>query len=249
VIYAPIFKNTFPGGPGTPGSRTTGAQVQNVGGAAVTIRGTFYGAMTAGQACPAGTSWTVDVAGVAPGASANFLYPTGVPQGCLASAKFEAVGGGSIVGIINESYLNPIPPAGTQSATAYNLSAGSSATNQAAAPLFKEERGGKNTGLQVQNIGAVAANVHLEFVVGTTTYTTINTVVQPGASANYYRVNGQAIWVGAALPLNSLASVTIISDQPVLVNASESPWPLCLGQGGGACYDRQNYEGFNLPNP
>jgi len=248
IIYAPIFKNTFPGGSGNPGSRTTGAQIQNVSGGTITIRGTFYGAMGTGQACPAGTSWTVDVTGVANGASANFLYPAGVPQGCLASAKFEGLGGGNIVGIINESFLNPIPPQGTQAATAYNLSPASSATDTAAAPLFKEEFGGKNTGLQVQNIGAVAATLHLEFKIGGTTYTTINVVVQPGASQNYYRVSyDPSIWVGTPLPRPGLAGVTVISDQPVLVNASESPWPLCSGQGGGPCYDRQNYEGFNLP--
>jgi hypothetical protein len=252
TIYAPLFKNNFPltGGVPTVRSRTAGAQVQNVSGGAINITGTFVGS---GGSC-AGITYTQTFTGIASGASATFLNPTGMPNGCLASATF--VGTGQIVGIVNESYLYPTVPApGTQSATAYNMAPQSAGTNKAVAPLFKEKFGGKTSGLQIQNIGTVAATMHAEFRSGANTWTTINYNVAPGASQNFYLISDcVGCWNGTAMPPvvgnGYNTSVTIISDQPVLSIIAEQPYttasPNCYSQSAGACYDRQNYEGFNV---
>jgi len=242
TIYAPIFKKRFPTNPTR--SRTTGGQVQNVSAANINVTGTFRGT----GACLG--PFVVTVNNVAPGASANFLYPAGMPDGCLTSATF--VGTGNIVGIVNESYLDPAPAPGTQSATAYNMASDISKTAKAVAPLFKEQFGGKTSGLQVQNVGAANATIYVVFRSGANTYTTVNYTVTPGASANFYLMAncGAGCWVGTAMPIGTNASATVFSNQPVIAAIAEQPYtvanPGCFGQGSGACYDRQNYEAFNV---
>lgn len=247
IVYAPIFKKAFPTSPDR--SRTTGAQVQNVGLSAITVTATYVGS---GGAC-ANQTYTETSTSITPGASYTFLNPGAMPSGCLASAKFEASSGGTIVGIVNESFLNPAPVAGTQSATAYNMAADSSATAKVVAPLYKEKFGGKTSGLQVQNISGSPANVTVDFKVGSTTYTRLSQTVAAGASLNFYLMSdcGAACWAGGnALPAGSNASVTVTANQPILAAIAEQPWsaaaPNCFGQAGGPCYDRQNYEGFNV---
>lgn len=244
VVYAPLFKQKFP--PSATQNRTTGAQIMNVGAAAVDIKATFYGAMLAGEACPAGQTYTETKPGIAPGDSANFLNPAGLPNGCLASAKFEAVGGGAIVGVINESYLSPIAPKGVQAATAYNLAAGPSATQKVVFPLFKEKFAGKTTGLQVQNVGGAEATLTVVFKAGTSTWTLAAVKVKPGASANFLQVSTTGTWVGTPMPAGTNAGATITADQNILGYASESPYPSCYATPG--CFDKSNYEGFNV-NP
>jgi hypothetical protein len=243
TIYAPIFKKRFP--TSATRSRTTGGQIQNVSAGTISVTGTFAG--TGSCAGP----YVLTITGVVSGGYANFLYPATtppMPDGCLTSATF--VGTGQIVGIVNESYLDPAPPPGTQSATAYNMAPDNSKTAKAVAPLYKEQFGGKTSGLQVQNVGTVNATVHVVFTSGANTYTTVNVTVAPGASQNYYLVSGQPIWVGTPMPAGTNASATVISDQPVIAGIAEQPYTVsntnCFGQASGPCYDRQNYEGFNV---
>jgi hypothetical protein len=244
TIYAPIFKKRFPTNPTR--SRTTGGQIQNVTAGNINVTGTFRG--TGSCAGP----YILTITGVTPGAYANFLYPAttpAMPDGCLTSGTF--VGTGQIVGIVNESYLDPSPLPGTQSATAYNMAPDNSKTTKAVAPLYKEQFGGKTSGLQAQNVGASNATLHVVFTSGVNTYTTINYVVAPGSSQNFYLVSTQPlIWVGTPMPAGTNASATVISDQPVIVAIAEQAYTVanqnCFGQGSGACYDKQNYEGFNI---
>jgi len=246
TIYAPIFKKRFPTNPTR--SRTTGGQIQNVTAGTINVTGTFRG--TGACAGP----FVLTITGVASGGYANFLYPATtppMPDGCLTSATFS--GTGQIVGIVNESYLDPAPLAGTQSATAYNMAADNSKTAKAVAPLFKEQFGGKTSGLQAQNVGAVNATIYVVFRSGTNTWTTINYTVAPGASQNFYLMAncGVACWVGGIpMPAGTNASATVMSDQPVIAAIAEQAYtvanPNCFGQGSGACYDKQNYEGFNV---
>jgi hypothetical protein len=243
TIYAPIFKKRFP--TSATRSRTTGGQVQNVSAANINVTGTFRGT----GACLG--PFVVTVNNVAPGASANFLYPAGMPDGCLTSGTFTATG--NIVGIVNESYLDPAPLPGTQSATAYNMASDLSKTVKAVAPLFKEQFGGKTSGLQAQNVGASNATMYVVFKSGANTWTTINYVVTPGASANFYLMAncGVGCWVGGIpMPAGTNASATVNSDQPVIAAIAEQAYtvanPNCFGQTSGPCYDKQNYEGFNV---
>jgi hypothetical protein len=242
-IFAPIFKKAFPAH--ATQSRTTGGQVMNVSGGALEVTANYVGV---GGTC-VGVTATETSGTLQNGESHTFLNPADLPAGCLASASFSA--SGNIVGIVNESYLNPAPTPGTQSSTSYNMAAGTSATAQAVAPLFKEVFGGKTSGLQVQNVGTVDATIHVVFRQGATSWTTINVTVAPGASQNYYLVNDDPIWVGPPMPMGTVASATVISDQPVLAAVAEQPYTLavtnCFGQASGPCYDRQNYEGFNVP--
>lgn len=237
TIYAPIFKKKFP--THATQSRSTGAQIQNVSGGALTITATYY---YSGGSCAAPGSLQETSPSIADGASHVFLHPAAMADGCLASAKFTA--SGNIVGVVNESFLSPVPPVGTQSSTAYNTLPGTSATTRVVAPLYKEKFGGKSTGLQVQNVGASTANVYIEFRSGANLYTTVTVQIPAGSAYSWFQVSGQAIWVGTAMPVGTNAAATVVSDQPVLANAVESTFPSCFG--GSTCYDRLNYEGFNV---
>jgi hypothetical protein len=242
MLYAPIFKKRFP--TNATRSRTTGAQIQNVSAGAIDVTGTFRGS----GACAG--PYVLTITGVASGGYANFLYPATtppMPDGCLTSATF--VGTGDIVGIVNESYLDPPPPPGTQSSSSYNLLPAVSATTRAVAPLFKYLYGGKTSGLQVQNVGTVTATVYIEFRSGGNVYTTTNYIVPPGSPIT---VAGDCCWVGTPMPPGTNASAKVFSDQPIISLLAEMPYtvlnPSCFGQANGPCYDRMNYEGFNV-NP
>lgn len=253
IIYAPIYKNQFP--LHATQSRTAGAQVQNVSGALINNVHAVFVATNAstGAGCTVGTSYPADSGNIQPGASYTFLAPAGLPTGCAYSATFTS-DGGNIVGIVNESYLNPAPPAGQQSSTAYNMMSGGGATTKVAAPLYKEKFGSKTSGLQVMNIGGSTANVHAIFNVGANSYTTVDYPIAPGASKTFYLMSdcGTACWVGGnAIPAASPAGVTVVSDgQNILAIVQEQTWTAavtnCFGQGSITCYDRLNYEGFNV---
>lgn len=248
IIYAPIFKKRYPmTSPTDVRGRTTGAQVQNVGGADITVTATYY---FVGGTCPSGT-WSETSTTITPGGYYTFFKPTGLADGCLASAKFQASGSGQIVGIVSESFQDPIAPKGTQSATSYNMISDQSKTALITVPLYKEKFGGKTTGLQVQNVGTTSATFHLEFRSGANTWTTVDKTVAAGASYTFFQVSDDpSIWNGTAMPAGTNAAVRVISTggtpQPVIAIANESTYPNCFG--GTNCFDRANYEGFNI-NP
>lgn len=253
TIYAPVYKKAFPADPTR--SRTTGVAVQNVTGGPINVTATFY--YSGGTCTPVGHTITWTKNNLQPNELFVFLQPTiangaseDMPDGCLASAVF--VGTGNIAGLANDSFLNPIPPQGTQSSTTYSTFADHLKTNEIAVPLFKEKFGNKSTGVDVQNIGAGTASIWLEFKTSTgTTYTTVPRNVAAGTATNYFLVSDQAIWQGTPMPTTGANyAVTVHSDQPVVALVSETPYypgsGICFGQAGNPCFDRQNYEGFNV---
>jgi hypothetical protein len=234
TLYAPVAKNNR-------GGRFTGIQVQNVSGASINISVTYKG--TAG-AC-AGMTYTDGATGLADGASKTFLGTTVLPSNCTAAGTI--VGTGNIVAIVNESFLTAyIPPEGQQSTT-YNAFPASMASQVLSVPLYKENRFNKTTGLQVQNTSATSnAHVTLEFVCGTTTYTTNVQTIAPGAGANFTRVSqNPGLWAGTVMPEDVNCAVTVTSaDQNIVGMANESVFPF---SGAPIQQDKSNYEGFNLP--
>jgi hypothetical protein len=237
--YAPIIKNNRYG-------RSTGIQVQNVGASPANIKVTFVG--FAG-AC-AGSTYEQTADNIQPGASAIFNQRVGqspLPANCTASATIESTTvGGLIVALVSESY-EVVPTSGQSAVTSYAVPA-DSATTLLSAPLFKDDRFDKRTGLQIQNVGSVAAaNVVATFSCqGASTFTAVSVPLSaaPGAAIQFYTPSDDPSLFAAGSPFSSnnvTCSVTVTSDQPVVAIANESPIP-----GGTFQQDNNNYEGFNL---
>ncbi|GAB4533078.1 MAG: hypothetical protein Fur0018_22120 [Anaerolineales bacterium] len=238
TAYAPIIKNNRYG-------RSTGIQVQNVSGGNVDITVTYKG--TAG-AC-AGQTYTDSATGVADGTSHVFNQMPGqttLPENCTASATISATG--NIVALVSESYLSSaIPSSGQASVTSFAIP-GKNATTTVSAPLFKDDRYGKRTGLQVQNVGTSnATNVVATFACsGGATFTAVTNPITIPAGSGYlfYTPSDDAIFAsGSPFSSNNVnCSVTITADQPIVALANESVIP-----GGTLEQDNNNYEAFNLP--
>lgn len=237
--YAPVVKhNRF--------NRFTGIQVQNVSGGAINIDVNYTG--TAG-AC-AGNTYTDSATNVPAGTSQTFVQIAGrtnLPSDCTASATIEATG--DIVAIVNESYLrDAIPASGQASVTSSALPDGS-ATMEISIPLFKDDRFGKRTGLQIQNVGASkATNVVATFECqGAASFTAVSQPqeVAAGGGLLFYTPSDDSSLFTSGDPFNSSdvnCAVSVSSDQPVVAIANESVIP-----GGSLEQDNNNYEGFNLP--
>lgn len=238
--YAPIIKNVRFG-------RSTGIQVQNVGTDPIDIKVTFVG--FAG-AC-AGITYTETADDVAGGKSAIFNQMPGqttLPTNCTASATIETTtAGGQIVALVSESYYTGYIPASGQSAvTSFAIPAGA-ATTELSAPLFKDDRFDKRTGLQIMNVGdATATNIVATFVCsGAASFTAISEpqTAAEGAAVQFYTPSDDDIFT-VANPFatnNVTCSVTVTGDQSIVAIANESPIP-----GGTLEQDNNNYEGFNL---
>jgi len=235
--YAPIIKNNRFG-------RSTGIQVQNVSGGPIDIKVTFVG--FAG-AC-AGTTYEQTATNVASGASAIFNQRVGqspVPANCTASATIESMtAGGLIVALVSESY-EVIPASGQSAVTSFAIPA-DSATTMLSAPLFKDDRFDKRTGLQIQNVGTVAASAVVATFKcqGASTFTAVSVPLSadPGAAIQFYTPSDDPALFATPFSSNNVTcSVTVNSDQPVVAIANESPIP-----GGSLQQDNNNYEGFNL---
>ncbi|MBN1668642.1 MAG: hypothetical protein JW862_16230 [Anaerolineales bacterium] len=244
AAYAPIIKHDRFG-------RSTGIQVQNVSAIPINIQVTLVG--FAGGC--AGNTVVENATNVAPGAAAIFnQYPgqTSLAANCTASATIETTTvGGEIVALVSESYLTTaIPATGQSSVTSFAIPAGS-ATTTVSAPLFKDDRFEKRTGLQIQNVGAAAAtNIVATFECqGAATFTAIslpqNAVA--GGAVQFYTPSDDAGMFTGGNPFasgNVTCSVTVTADQPIVAIANESPIP--ASQGGTLAQDNNNYEGFNL---
>jgi len=235
-IYFPIVKKQL-------GSRSTGLQVQNVSGGDVDVTVTYYGA---GGSCPAPNTYTEAVRTLANNQSTTYLDSALLPSGCLATAK--AVATGNIAAVVNESYL-PLPPGTNQRATTYAAFSGSNATTTLVAPLFKEDLGGKRSGIQVQNTTGVAATATVTFKVGASTYVYNNLAIPANGGALLFDMTNSTAypdgnWTGGAggrLPDGSLAAVTVVATQAIVAVVNEAPSPA-----GGVVQDNNNYEAFNL---
>jgi hypothetical protein len=237
--YAPVIKHNRFG-------RFTGIQVQNVSGGPIDITVTYKG--SAG-AC-AGETYSDSASDVAAGASHTFVQfegNTDLPANCTASATIEGTGG-DLVAIVNESYRNDsIPDSGQAAVTSSALPDGL-ATMKISAPLFKDDRFDKRTGLQIQNVGtAQATNVVATFECsGAATFTAVSRpqTVDVGGAVLFYTPSDDASMFTTGNPFEASSvncAVTVTSDQNVVAIANESVVP-----DGTLEQDNNNYEGFNL---
>jgi len=227
--YAPIAKNNRFG-------RFTGIQVQNVSASPVDITVTYVGV----AGCTG--SYVDSATGVAAGASKTFVQqaPSAFPVNCTGSATITATG--NIVAIVNEGNLTGYSAAGTT----YSAVASKNATAKVSAPLYKDQRLGFSTGLQVQNVGtASATNVVATFIctVGSTfTAVSLPQTIPAGGAKNFLKPSTMAGTFTAGNPFvngNVACGVTVTSDQPIVAIANEAP-------DSGTGRDANNYEGFNL---
>ena len=229
-VLFPVVKNRF----GNP-TRSTGLQVQNVGAADVTVTMTYKGAL---GAC-AGQTFTEAARTLKPKQSTTYLE-TGIPAGCLASAE-ATVPSGQIAAVVNESFQ---PCAGCeQRATTYSAFPAPSATTKLVAPVFKEDLGGKRSGLTVQNVGNADTTATLVFKTSSAEYTLSNVAIPQGGAVTLLNLSDNAAggtWGGSgALPNTSLAAVTVTAGQPIIGVVNEAPLP-------GTVQDNINYETFNV---
>jgi len=238
--YAPVAKHDRFG-------RFTGIQVQNVGSAAIDVTITYVGS-SRNTPC-FGNTYTDTRNGVAPGTSFTFVQlgtNTNLPANCTASATISATG--NFVAIVNEENMTGAPAAGIT----YSAMPASAATTRVSIPLFKDQRFGFSTGLQIQNVGtAQATNVVATFTCRgnnsqNVPFTAISNpqTIAPGGAKLFYKPSGNAADFTAANPFamaGANCGVVVTGDQPLVAIANEAP------DTAGAL-DDNNYEGFNLAN-
>jgi hypothetical protein len=235
--YAPVVKNTRFG-------RTTGIQVLNVSNSPITVTISYVG--TAGG-CK-GLSYQDLRTNVAAGRSATVVQGAGssnLPASCTGSATIDATG--DIAAIVNEDSDAGYPESGT---TYYAIPA-TAATAKVSIPLFKNNRFGFDTGLQIQNVGAITAtNVVATFACkgsngSNTPFTAISLpqTAAPGGGILFFKPYDaqQSLFTGAN-PFSLTGAncgVTVTSDQSIVAIANETPRT-------AGTMDDNNYEGFNL---
>ena len=234
-VYAPVVKHAR-------GNRFTGIQVQNVGSAPIDITVDYTGSS---PGC-AGQTFQDSATGVAAGASSTFVQNaanTSLPADCTASATIT--GSGDIVAIVNESFIDT--SATGQRATTFSSIPQGAATAKISVPLFKDQRFGKHTGLQIQNVSSATANITAEFAcTGAATFTATSAPqsVAAGAAVLFFRPSNQADKFVGGTPFSSAnvnCGVTITADQAIVAIANES-----VTSESGLSQDNNNYEGFNV---
>lgn len=244
TYYAPMIKHDRYG-------RYTGIQVQNVSGGPINIVVTYKG--SAG-AC-AGQTYSEPFNNLGDRESKTFVQndanSTPLPHNCAAAATIAATG--DVVAVVNEAYTSDYLALHTelnQAEATYNAFPDAGKSTKLSAPMYKENRYGTTTGLQIQNVGSVqATNVVLTFscLRGTTdlgSFTTVPQTIDAGFGKNFTRVSQNAsLWSGAVMPENAACSVTVTGDQPLLGIANEQVFPFV---GAALQLDVNNYEAFNL---
>lgn len=237
TAFAPVVKNTRFG-------RTTGIQVLNVSNSPVDVTISYVG--TAGG-CK-GLSYQDVRSGVAAGRSTTVVQGTGssnLPASCTGSATISATG--NIVAIVNEDSDSGYPESGT---TYYAIPA-AAMTTKVSIPLFKNNRFGFDTGLQIQNVGAITAtNIVATFACkgnngSNTPFTAVSLpqTAAPGGGILFFKPydNQQSLFT-VANPFSLTGAncgATVTSDQPIVAIANETPRT-------AGTMDDNNYEGFNL---
>lgn len=239
VAYAPIVKrNRF--------GRFTGIQVQNVSSGPINVT-IDYKATSSN--CTGLTAQDVR-SNIAPGASTTVVQQAGTSNfqnNCTGTAIIQATG--DIVAIVNEANVSGAPVAGIT----YSAIPASAGTTKISAPLFKDDRFGLTSGMQIQNIGtSTATNVVATFICkgnnsANTPFTAISNprTIPAGGGYLFYRPTTMPAGTFTVSNPFSLSGancgVTITSDQPVVTIINETPTP-----GGTVVLDDNNYEGFNL---
>ncbi len=235
--YAPVVKrNRF--------GRFTGIQVQNVTSNLITVTISYVGTSPNCKGVA-----TQDVITVQPGKSTTLVQGTGsnFTDNCTGGATLASTG--NFVAIVNEDNLSGFPTAGIN----YSAIPDNKATTKVSAPLFKDNRFGLTSGLQIQNVGTITAtNVVATFACKgnnstNTPFTAISNpqTIGPGGAKLFFRPNAnQQADFTLANPFSlsgANCGVTITSDQPTVAIVNESPDPT-----GTVQLDDNNYEGFNL---
>jgi hypothetical protein len=234
TVYCPTIKKGHFG-------RTSGLQVQNVHNVAQDVTVTYVGS--------SGT-FSSTAQDVPAGGSVTFINDAAITTGTLFSAEVEGELG-PVAGIVNESQL-PLPVGVTQTSTTYNCQSAATASTELSYPAYKENRFGRTTALQIQNVGGAAAtNVVLSFTDNlNNVHTTDPQTIAAGASTVFVCVSGNAgLWNGAALAANTLSGVTVTADQPIIAVANEASWSSvspCTPNNGGGSFDKSTSNAFNL---
>jgi hypothetical protein len=235
VVFCPTIKKDHFG-------RRSGLQVQNTHSVAQNITVTYVG--TSGTFVSTHNN-------LAPGASVTFINDPNITSGTLFSARVQG-SAGPVAGIVNESQL-PLPPGVVQTSQTYNCQAEATASNKLSYPAYKENRFGRTTALQIQNVGAAnATNVVLTFTDNNGNVRTTNPqTIAAGGSAVYVCASANAgLWNGPALAGNTLSGVIVTSDQPIIAVANEASWTSlspCLPDNGPDSFDKATSNAFNLP--
>jgi len=235
--YAPVIKNGWYG-------RFTGLQIQNTSGGLIDITVTYAGT---GGTC-AGSTFVDSTTGVADGTSYTFIHlgtsGTNFPESCVGTATIEATG--DFVAIVNEQETTGSPKAGIT----YSAINDSATTTKVSVPLFKDGYYDALSGLQIQNIGAVATTSWSATFnctdTSSGTFTAISSdaktgQIDPGAAYLFYSPSGADLFTAGNPFVNSSVNcaVTIVADQPIVAIVNEAP--TVAGN-----LDDNNYEGFNL---
>lgn len=230
--YAPVIKHNRFGA-------FTGLQIQNTDASEIDVTVTYK--PTAG--CTGGPY--VDERTIAVGTSQTIVHnstaSTNLPANCTASATID--GTGNFVAIVNEQEM----PGSSKVGTTYSAMADGSATTKISIPLFKDNRFGALTGLQIQNVGASPATFTATFSCkGGATFTAVSDptktgTITAGGAFLFLTPSNDNLFTGTN-PFSSAnvnCAVTVSSDQPVVAIANEAP--TVAGN-----LDNNNYEGFNL---
>jgi len=225
-VYCPLYRNAH-----TAKGQTTGAQVQNVTGAPVTV--TFN--------VVAGTTYGPYVETVQPGQSVTFYAPAltspTIPAGTVGSATITSTG--NVVAVVNDSGTQD----GVQRKTTYACFGGGATTVNV--PLAKEFAGGNTTGVQVQNVGGAPTKVTLEYKAtnGSTLKIQSKNAIAVGQSITSYGVSTLSTdWTelgSSGSMAGTVNGVVVTADQNVVAIANESS-----SNPGASGQDTKNYEGF-----
>jgi hypothetical protein len=234
VLYCPSIKKGHFG-------RVSGLQVQNAHTAAQNITVTYVG--TSGTFQSTATN-------VAPGASTTFINDPAITSGTLFAATVEG-SAGPVAAIVNESELPLINP--LQTSSTYNCQSEATATQVLSYPAYKENRFGRTTALQIQNVGGAAANnVVLTFTDNNGNVRTSNPqTIAAGASSVFVCVSANAaLWNGAALANSTLSGVIVTADQPIVAVANEASWtsvsPCTPDNSITTSFDKATTDAFSL---
>lgn len=137
----------------------------------------------------------------------NLGASSAVAAGFSGSAVIRATNGKSLAAVVTAQH---------SSGTSQSYVALTGGAPNVATPLLFKNRNGWNTGIQVQNIGTMPANVTVSYASSTGGAAGAeNAVVQPGQAATFYQPSN------TTLPDGFVGSATITSDGPplaVLVN-------------------------------
>jgi hypothetical protein len=234
--YAPVIKRERY-------SRFTGLQVQNTSGGNIDVTVTYAG--TAG-AC-AGNTYQDTATGIPDGEAKTFVHygdaNTNLPANCTATAIIE--GTGNFVAVVNEQQTS-----GDAYGITYSAMIDGAATTKVSAPLFKDNRYGTTTGLQVMNVGTAATTSWTAtfMCTGAASFTAVsddsNTgQIAQGSAYLFFTPSDDGVFT-TANPFSADSvncAVTIEADQAIVAIANEMGWP-----GGTKAIDDNNYEGFNL---